>query len=89
MVGRKGNPKYKKWRRLRVGKGGVGSEYYNAYIRNEKSYTFPLNDGSRVSIYALNKKDALKKAKSYQKWLVKKGFAGKVEITKGRLEKVL
>lgn len=89
MVGRKGNPKYKTWRRLRVGKGGVGSEYYTAYIKNKKTYSFPMDDGGRVTVFAMNKKEALKEANRYQKWRIKKGFVGKVDISKGKLEKVL
>lgn len=80
---RKGNRKYKIWRRLRV-----GSEYYNAYIRNERFYKFPMSDGASVSISALNKMEAIKKAKSYQRWYDKQGFKGKVNISEGKLEKV-
>jgi hypothetical protein len=44
------------------------------YWRNVKEYSFKMNTGEKLTLYALTEERAKKSAKEHEKWLHKKGF---------------
>lgn len=56
-------------------------ELKDRYWRNVKEYSFKMNTGERLELYALTEAKAKKQAKEHQKWLRKKGFKDKVLVS--------
>jgi len=80
-VKRKGSKKYKKWKSYRKGKHGIVQT--TKYIKNEIPYEFKINNGSRLEVFARNKNEAIKKAKSWERWLKRtKRGSDKVDFSK-------
>jgi hypothetical protein len=53
-------------------------ELKDRYWKNVKEYSFKMNTGERLELYALTEKQAKQSAKEHQKWLRKQGFKDKV-----------
>jgi len=68
---RKGNLRFKKIKGYRNSKMGIVDTH--RYVRNEKPYDFKLNTGGKLGVFALNKPEAIKKAKSWERWLKRTG----------------
>jgi hypothetical protein len=82
---RKGSPRYKKWRSYRKGRGGKGGIVaVTKYIKNEKPYEFKISDGAKLQVFARTKEEAIRKAKSWERWLHKtKRGKDTVDFSKG------
>ena len=81
-VKRKGSKRFKKWKSYRSGKHGIVST--TKYIKNTIPYEFKIKGGGKLHVNERNKKDAVKSAKHWERWLKRTGRGNdKVDFSKG------